>query len=96
MVRPPARAASRALANLFLQDINSRPEDFKMGTHTIDDIQSGRRWWISNGRSWFGLYEPIDFHPLYWWDSLRCWWAFSFWLSQNTVRIVAETDKRRT
>lgn len=66
------------VANVFIEGITNRPEDFTEGPFRLVDKKTGRNWWIATAPLSLHLYEPYEQRVgLY--HSIRCWLHLRKW-----------------
>lgn len=52
---------SKILADEFVDSVTFRPDDLVVTEHYVQDLKTGKHWWIANGKRHFGLWRPQDF-----------------------------------
>lgn len=64
-----------------------RPESFSCNQHTLDDKQSGLRFWVANGRLSGGIHHPYQM-PFGMMQSLRFHRAVRAWKAWEAARLL--------
>ncbi len=51
--------SNKDIVNAVIAAMASRPNDFTIGEHTLDDKVSGLKFWVANTRFDGAIYEPF-------------------------------------
>lgn len=91
---------SKLVADFFIASITERPDDFEYRTerYTLQDTKTGVVWWVANGATFFGMYEPVESKkPSFIWPGiqrLRCWRAFRKWQKAHPTPRELRADEK--
>tara|TARA_R110002074_G_scaffold125024_2_gene261905 strand:+ start:20274 stop:20534 length:261 start_codon:yes stop_codon:yes gene_type:complete len=68
--------SARKQVDAVIKAMAERPDDFHIGKSTMDDNRSDMRFWIGNGFTNYGVYQPFEssfgfYHGFRLWRAVR-------------------------
>lgn len=86
------------VVDAFIEAIQTRPRDFSIGPHTINDKATGMQFWIANGFPFYGVYEPYKMNFGFIQGFRFGWWVnkFKSVTAAHALRSASKPSAERT